>query len=163
VKGRLYLKIISPYKGSHYVLTVLTVVIFGVLAIALHSIIPLSPETLWGFIPYHKIMRFASVLCIVLGIFISCVYLPLWFAHLRYSFSDTHIVKRSGAFYIKEQTVSFKSIQYTETVSLPFIKIAGLRYIVLNVFGGKMILFFLKEKDYREIVFLIINNQEQRQ
>ena len=138
------MKFFLPDKSAQYALTLAALLISEILAV-------LS----WNFIPYHNLMVFSCLLFIFLGIFFSAVYLPFWFAHLQYNFTESYITMRCGAFMITEQTVKFSSVQYTGILKCPFFSSTGLNLIVLNVFGGRMILFFLKEKDLQELLFYI--------
>ena len=63
-----------------------------------------------------------------------------------------YITKKSGVFFKVEQTVKFSSIQYLNIITSPFSKITGLNFIILNVYGGKMLLLFLRHSDSREIL-----------
>ena len=144
------MKIIMPDKAAQYILTALTVLLSGILTVLSWYFIPLLTKPT-AF--YYKLMLFSCALFVTLGIFVAGVYLPCWFAHLQYNVTDSHITKRSGAFYITERTVRFSSVQYTDTMRFPLTKSLGLGFVMLHVLGGGMLLMFLKEKDIQEILF----------
>ena len=124
----------------------------NILKFAIVAVSALLAILSYEFIPFHKLMLFICILCTVLGCVIAFIYIPMWFTQLQYHVSPGYITKKSGVFFKVEQTVKFSSIQYLNIITSPFSKITGLNFIILNVYGGKMLLLFLRHSDSREIL-----------
>lgn len=99
------------------------------------------PAVLWAVI----------IVVTVTGLFTAMIYLPLYFRHTCYYVSSEQIVKHSGCFLIRTQTLRRSAIQYTTSISTPFSKVTGLNFILLSAFGGSMLLLFLSKQDYEQL------------
>lgn len=53
----------------------------------------------------------------VAGLFTAMVYLPLYFRHTCYYVSPEQVVKHSGCFFVRTQTLRRSAIQYTTSIS----------------------------------------------
>ena len=80
------------------------------------------------------------------------VYLPLYFSSIKYTATETEIMKSSGVFIKTHQSVRYSSVQYTSVISSPFSQYTGLNFIVFFVYGGQLRLLFLKQSDAQEIL-----------
>ncbi|MDE5771203.1 MAG: PH domain-containing protein [Ruminococcus sp.] len=84
--------------------------------------------------------------------FIMFAYLPLFIKSVRYTVTETEIIKSSGVIMRFHQSVHYSSIQYTNIITTPFSQYTGLNFIVCFVYGGQIRLLFLNHKDAREIL-----------
>lgn len=89
---------------------------------------------------------------LALGISFACVYLPLYFKNVLYYVSGTELVKHSGLFFRRRQTMRCSAVQYTTAIRTPFSKVTGLNFLVLHALGGQLILTFLSHKDLEDIL-----------
>lgn len=101
----------------------------------------------YTYIPIKIIMLTACGVFTATGAFTVLIYFPLWFKHLQYSIDNETITKKSGAIFRFERTVKFSSIQFCDIISTPFSSHTSLNFLVLNVYGGKMLLLFLKKSE----------------
>lgn len=83
---------------------------------------------------------------------VAAVYLPLYFKCLHYTVTDSDIRKNSGIFMHSEISIKISSIQYYSYVSLPLARRFGFSFIILYVYGGKLLLLFLDLKDAEYII-----------
>jgi len=103
-----------------------------------------------SFIPIF--MWIIMLVFITICFFVAIIYLPLYFKSVNYYATDRKIIKHSGVFYKTNQVMRFDSIQYTTVISTLFSKKTGFNFVMLNAFGGRMILTFLKQRDLEEIM-----------
>ena len=101
------------------------------------------------FIPI--IMIITCLVFFAAGFFLSFVYLPVYFKKVRYYVSDEKIIKISGFYFTKTQTINLGKIQYTVTLSVPFFRLRCMNFIFLYACGGVMPIMFLNGKDFSEI------------
>ncbi|MBQ3565925.1 MAG: PH domain-containing protein [Oscillospiraceae bacterium] len=104
-----------------------------------------------AFIPI--IMIIICSVFFIAGFFTALVYLPVYFRNMRYYISDKKIVKVSGFYFIKTQTVKISKIQYTTTVSTPFARLEGFNCIMLYAYGGMLPIAFVSNRDFTEIAY----------
>lgn len=104
-----------------------------------------------AFIPI--IMIIVCSIFFIAGFFTSLIYLPVYFRNMKYYISDEKIVKVSGFYFLKTQTVSVEKIQYTTTISTPFSKLTGLNFIMLYAYGGILPIMFVSNRDFSEIIY----------
>jgi len=84
--------------------------------------------------------------------FMMFAYLPLFLKSVRYSITDTEIIKSSGVIIRVHQSVQYSSIQYVNVITTPFSQYTGLNFIICFVYGGKLRLLFLNHTDAKEIL-----------
>ena len=82
------------------------------------------------------------------------IYLPLYFASLKYTATDTEIIRTSGVFIRFHQSVHYSSIQYATVIKTFFSRYTGLNFMIFFVFGGRFRLMFLSREDIDEILRL---------
>ncbi len=104
-----------------------------------------------AFIPI--IMIITCSIFFVAGFFTALIYLPVYFKKMKYYISDEKIIKVSGFYFIKTQTVKVKKILYTTTISTPFSKLTGLNFIILYSYGGILPIMFVSNRDFSEITY----------
>lgn len=133
------------YYADRTGLNVLRILIFIVTAI-----VAFLTYRYLSFIPIF--MWIIMLVFITICFFVAIIYLPLYFKSVNYYATDRKIIKHSGVFYKTNQVMRFDSIQYTTVISTLFSKKTGFNFVMLNAFGGRMILTFLKQRDLEEIM-----------
>jgi len=83
------------------------------------------------------------------GMILIFFYLPVMFRNMEFYVGENIIKKKHGVFFHREQTINISSIQYITTA---ICKIDGFCFIILNIYGGVMILPFLSRKNFKSIV-----------
>ena len=104
------------------------------------------------FIPAKFLVLSITIAVAVIAFFVMFVYLPLYFSSIKYTATETEIMKSSGVFIKTHQSVRYSSVQYTSVISSPFSQYTGLNFIVFFVYGGQLRLLFLKQSDAQEIL-----------
>lgn len=84
--------------------------------------------------------------------FLMFAYFPLFLKSIRYTVTDTEIIKSSGVIMRLHQSVQYASIQYVNVITTPFSQYTGLNFIVCFVYGGQLRLLFLNHADAKEIL-----------
>jgi uncharacterized membrane protein YdbT with pleckstrin-like domain len=113
-----------------------------------------------SFIPV--LMWIIIAILAVAGIFIGSVYLPVFFKSAGYYINSDKIVKKTGVFIKTNQCMKISSVQYITSVTTPFSMHTGFNFIILNAFGGSLILSFLSKKDMDEISSFIFDKIKSR-
>lgn len=85
---------------------------------------------------------------------IMFIYLPLYFSTLKYTATDTEIIRTSGVIIKFHQSVHYSSIQYTTVINTFLSRYTGLNFMIFFVFGGRFRLMFLSREDMDEILRL---------
>lgn len=93
-------------------------------------------------------------LVILFCIAVIFVYIPLYFATLKYTATDTEIIRTSGVFIKFHQSVHYSSIQYATVIKTFLSRYTGLNFMIFFVFGGRFRLMFLSRDDIDEILRL---------
>lgn len=106
------------------------------------------------FIPFEKTVFFLTVFLICAACFFMFLYLPKFFASIKYTASETEIIKSSGVFIKLYQSIKYSSIQYTTVINTPLSQYTGFNFIIFFVYGGQQRLLFLKQSDAEEIIRL---------
>lgn len=111
----------------------------------------------WYFLAFlpNWLLWLLTVLLAAAAVLLSTLILPMWFCAVSYTISDTHITKRCGILFIREQTMRTQALQYSTTLHIPFSEKNGMNFIPLHAYGGTILLAFLKREDAEEIqIFL---------
>ena len=88
------------------------------------------------------------------ALILSFVYLPLYFASIRYIVTGSEVIRKSGVFIKTHCSILHSSIQYTTVIDTPFSEHTGMNFIVFFVYGGRLRLSFLRRSDVQEILAL---------
>ena len=99
----------------------------------------------WVVLMWSLIILFA-VTAVVLSFF--CM--PLYFSNLKCLVTANQVTIRTGMFFQREQSIRLQSVQFVQTVTGPWDGILGLNFIILYVYGGSLMIFFLKKSDRLE-------------
>lgn len=113
------------------------------------------------FVPIKIVVNISVIAVSAIVFTIVMVYLPLFFRSVKYTATETEIVKTSGVFIKFHQSVRFSSVQYITTVRTPFSSKTGFNFIIFFVYGGQLNLLFLSEHDLEEIRILAENGGAQ--
>ena len=110
----------------------------------------------WKFIPerFAVAVTIIRITAIVIGVIIGFIYFPLFFRTVKYTLTETEIIRTSGVFIKIYQSVRYSSIQYMTIISSPFSKVSGFNFVVFFMFGGQLRLLFLARDDAEEIMKL---------
>ncbi len=135
------------YPDKHCLFTLILLILLAVSLIYLAAGI---------FIPekFELAVTIIRTTAIVIGSVIGFIYFPLFFRTVKYTLTETEIIRTSGVFIKIFQSVQYSSIQYTTIISSPFSKISGLNFVVFFMFGGQLRLLFLARDDAEEIMKL---------
>ena len=108
-------------------------------------------------VPIRKVALIADIAVAGVTLLTTLIYLPMYFASVRYTVTDHELIRSSGVFIKYDQSIKFSSIQYTITITTPLSKVTGLNFLLLFVLGGQMNLMFLDYNDMQEILMLTGN------
>lgn len=92
-----------------------------------------------------------TVLLLLAAILMAVLLIPMWFNTVSYTVSATHITKRCGIIFLREQTMRTQALQYCTILRAPFSQKTGLNFIPLHAYGGTILLSFLRREDAEEI------------
>ena len=79
------------------------------------------------------------------------IILPLWYRSVCFTVSADEIVLRSGVIFRNISYIKMSSVQYTTTICMPFSKHTSFNFLLINAYGGRLILMFLSYSDLTEI------------
>lgn len=102
-------------------------------------------------IPFYMLMISTMFIFSASGIVMIFFYFPAMFRNMEFCIGNNEIKKKHGVFFKHEQTVNISSVQYITTSCCAFRKLEGFNFIILNIYGGIMILPFLSNRAFREI------------
>ena len=106
------------------------------------------------YIHSKEVLFITGIIIVSLCICIVFIYLPLYFSSLKYTVTNTEIIRTSGVFIKVHQSVLFSSIQYATVIKTFLSGYTGLNFIIFFVFGGRFRLMFLSRNDTDEILRL---------
>lgn len=96
------------------------------------------------------IMWICISIFIIIAIIINYICLPLYFKTLKYTVTANQITLRQGIFFVHEQSIKLQSVQFVQFIT-GFHGMFGLNFIILYVYGGSMMIFFMKKQDRQEL------------
>lgn len=79
------------------------------------------------------------------------IILPMWYRSVCYVVSADEIIIRSGIIFSNTTYVKISSVQYTATVKCPLSKHTSFNFLLINAYGGRLILTFLSSSDMEKI------------
>lgn len=101
------------------------------------------------------IMWILIVLFVVSAVILCFICMPLYFSHLRCIVTANQVTVCTGMFAHREQSIRLQSVQFVQLITGPLDGIFGLNFMILYVYGGSLMIFFLKKSDRRELVELL--------
>lgn len=99
----------------------------------------------WKFIMWILISIFIIIIIIT-----NYICLPIYFKNLKYTITTNHISIRQGIFFQREQSIRLQSVQFVQLIT-GLNGMFGLNFIILYVYGGSMMIFFMKKQDFQEV------------
>lgn len=84
----------------------------------------------------------------------ALLYLPMYFASLKYTATGSELTVTKGVFIKHKQTIKFSSVQYTTVINFPLSRLSSFNSVIFFVYGGKLRISYLSESDLREILRL---------
>ena len=135
------------YPDKHCLLTIILLIILSEALIWFTS---------WKFIPerFAVAVTIIRITAIVIGVILGFIYFPLFFRTVKYTLTETEIIRTSGVFIKIHQSIKYSSIQYVTVVTTPLSQYTGLNFIIYFVYGGQLRLLFLDHEDAMEILQL---------
>ena len=106
-------------------------------------------------IPIKLAVNISVITVSAVAFILVFIYLPLFFSSVKYTATETEIVKTSGVFIKFHQSVRYSSVQYTTVITTPLSQYTGLNFIVFFVYGGQLDLLFLDQHDALAILSLV--------
>lgn len=104
------------------------------------------------FVPIDLLVFVSTIVVVFIACFEMFIHLPMYFASISYTATDTEIMKSSGVFFKVHQSIRYSSIQYTTVITSPLSQYTGFNFIIFFVYGGQLRLLFLKQSDAKEII-----------
>ena len=104
------------------------------------------------FVPVDLVVFLSTIVVVFIACFEMFIHLPMYFASISYTATDTEVMKSSGVFFKVHQSIRYSSIQYTTVISSPLSQYTGFNFIIFFVYGGQLRLLFLKQADAKEII-----------
>ena len=128
---------LTAMKLLQIIVCLLTALMIALIAKFLHR---------WLFVMWSLIILFG-----VTAVILSFLCMPLYFSNLKCVVTANQITVRTGMFFRREQSIRLQSVQLVQTITGPLDGIFGLNFIILYVYGGSMMIFFLKKTDRLEL------------
>lgn len=97
------------------------------------------------------IMYIALPVFALLYIFVSFIYLPIYFKNSVFLISPDEVSKQSGVFFTSHQFMKFSSVQYFTEIRFPLSRLTSCNFIILHALGGTVVLTFLSRHDFEEL------------
>ncbi len=105
--------------------------------------------------PWKMIMWCFVGSFLLIAFVISFFCLPIYFSNLRYILTSSQVTVCSGIFFRREQSIPLQSVQFAQLITGPWDGIFGLNFMILYVYGGSLMMFFLKNSDRRELTEIL--------
>ena len=83
------------------------------------------------------------------------VILPLYFRMLSCTASSSSITVTTGILFRRAQSVRYERVQFVQILSGPFDGMMGLNFVVLHVYGGRLMVPFLSRNDREALASLL--------
>lgn len=97
-------------------------------------------------------VMWALIIGFVLTAVILCfLCMPLYFSNLRCIVTSSQVTVRTGIFFQREQSIRLQSVQFVQLITGPWDGLLGLNFMILYVYGGSLMIFFLKKSDRYEL------------
>ncbi len=89
----------------------------------------------------------AAGICTAAALLVCLLYLPLYFRNLECAVTQAQITVRSGILFKRERSVRLQTVQFVQIITGPGDGIWGMNFILLHVYGGRLLLPFLARQD----------------
>ena len=94
------------------------------------------------------IIAAALVIFYVIGLFFI---LPLWLRSICYILAPDEIILNYGLFFKRTFYIKISAIQYITVVKIPCFENININNILINAYGGRVVMMLLSAKDVEEI------------
>ncbi len=134
----------TTYHADHRAIRLLQLILIitaGLLSLAAKHFLSAYPTQMY-------------IICTVIlsiAILFGFLCLPLYLHSIRCIVTGAQITLRSGILIKQEQSIRLQNIQFVRIVHGPGNGAYGLNFIILHLYGGKLILPFLSRKDRMEL------------
>ncbi|MBE6875449.1 MAG: PH domain-containing protein [Ruminococcus sp.] len=104
------------------------------------------------FLSRWAVIMWALIIVFVLtAVVLSFFCMPLYFSNLRCIVTSSQVTVRTGMFFQREQSIRLQSVQFVQLITGPWDGLLGLNFMILYVYGGSLMIFFLKKSDRCEL------------
>lgn len=149
----------SDKKGYSFLATLITVAVAAIIVLLKYILEKLEimyPELFLKEKSLPEIIIYTIIIAfIVFYLLFTAIFLRLWHKSLVYTVTSSEILSESGFFARTKNVMKLSSIQFVTGVSLPFSKISSFNFITLGALGGTMVMMFLSDEDYAEILDIL--------
>jgi len=138
-------KIYHADTGALQLLQILICTVSAVLDVLAGIFLNSFPIIMWS------ITAVFTIVAVLLSFFI----LPLFFKNFCFIVTDSKIMVSMGIFFKRKQSVRLDRVQFVQVITGAFDGILGLNFIILHVYGGRLMMMFLNKNDRNEITALL--------
>lgn len=103
-----------------------------------------------------------TIVLIVAAAVLTVFWIPMWLRSITYTISDTHMTKKVGVFFVREQTMRTQAVQFTTIYRMPGSARTGMHIIPVYAYGGAIYFAFLSKQDADEIQAFLHRNVYRR-
>ncbi|MEE5992672.1 MAG: PH domain-containing protein [Oscillospiraceae bacterium] len=139
------MKIYHADTGALQLLQILICTVSAVLDVLVGIFLNSFPIIMWS------ITAVFTIVAVLLSFFI----LPLFFKNFCFIVTDSKIMVSMGIFFKRKQSVRLDRVQFVQVITGAFDGILGLNFIILHVYGGRLMMMFLNKNDRNEITALL--------
>ncbi len=79
------------------------------------------------------------------------IILPMWYRSVSYVITPDEIIISSGVIFRNTTYVKIASVQYTATVRCPLSNYTSFNFLLINAYGGRLVMMFLSSSDMEKI------------
>lgn len=79
------------------------------------------------------------------------IILPMWYRSVSYVITQDEIIISSGVIFRNKTYVKISSVQYTATVRCPLSNQTSFNFLLINAYGGRLVMMFLSSSDMEKI------------
>ena len=115
-----------------------------------------------NFSAFETAAEIVAAILIIAYAFFSFVILPLWHRSLCYTILADEMILRSGVIFKNSIHVKISAIQYTTVVKCPVSSKINFNFLLMHVYGGRLVLMFLSLQNLAEINKIILVSAEDK-
>lgn len=146
----------SDKKGYSFLVALITVAVAAIIVLLkyiLEKIEIMYPQLFEKEKSLPEIIIYSIIIAfLVFYLLFALIFLRLWHKSLVYTVTDSEILSESGFFVHTQNVMKLSSIQFVTGISLPFSKISSFNFITAGALGGTLMMMFLSDEDYKEIL-----------
>lgn len=103
-------------------------------------------------IALNKILFYIAAIILILTEISMGIYIPLLLKNLNVYIDESEVTLKSGIIISCERRMKISRLELIYVIKTPFSKYTNLNFIVLCVYGKKLVLPFIKSTDSKEII-----------